>query len=176
MGVDHLLFYEFLYPIGKSTLLNHIASYSLPGFPAHLRVVYVHQSDMVSSEEKVIDYVVNSDVEKTFLEQEEERLYTVLENFDENEEHNVNGEQTIDEINEQIAAITERLSDMDVHRAELRAGAILSGLGFTSEKQKAPINSLSGGWRNRVKLACGLFVHVGSKLKALLVCNFVVNC
>lgn len=56
-----------------------------------------------------------------------------------------------------IGEIHMRLADIDSHTAEARAGAILHGLGFSSEAQRQPCGSFSGGWRMRVALAAVLF-------------------
>ena len=56
-----------------------------------------------------------------------------------------------------IAEIHTRLADIDAHSAEARAGAILSGLGFSAADQKRPASDFSGGWRMRVALAGVLF-------------------
>ncbi len=56
-----------------------------------------------------------------------------------------------------IAEIQTRLADIDAHSAEARAGAILSGLGFSAEDQKRACSEFSGGWRMRVALAGVLF-------------------
>ncbi len=56
-----------------------------------------------------------------------------------------------------IAEIHTRLADISAHTAEARAGAILSGLGFSSEAQQRPCSAFSGGWRMRVALAAVLF-------------------
>ena len=56
-----------------------------------------------------------------------------------------------------IAEIQTRLADIDAHSAEARAGAILSGLGFSAADQKRPCAEFSGGWRMRVALAGVLF-------------------
>lgn len=56
-----------------------------------------------------------------------------------------------------IAEIQTRLADIDAHSAEARAGAILAGLGFSSDEQKQPCSEFSGGWRMRVALAGVLF-------------------
>ena len=58
-----------------------------------------------------------------------------------------------------IAEIQTRLADMDAHSAQARAATILSGLGFTDEKQQGPCSALSGGWRMRVALAAALFAR-----------------
>lgn len=56
-----------------------------------------------------------------------------------------------------IAEIQMRLADIDAHSAEARAATILSGLGFSEERQQGPCSALSGGWRMRVALAAALF-------------------
>ncbi len=58
---------------------------------------------------------------------------------------------------DRIAAIHTRLADIEAYSAEARAGAILSGLGFSGEDQKRPCSDFSGGWRMRVALAAMLF-------------------
>ncbi len=58
---------------------------------------------------------------------------------------------------ERIAEIHTRLSDIDAYSAEARAGAILSGLGFSAAEQQKPCSDFSGGWRMRVSLAAMLF-------------------
>ena len=58
---------------------------------------------------------------------------------------------------ERIAQIHTRLGDIDAYSAEARAGAILSGLGFSAAEQLKPCADFSGGWRMRVALAAMLF-------------------
>jgi ATP-binding cassette, subfamily F, member 3 len=58
---------------------------------------------------------------------------------------------------QRIAEIQTRLVDIDAHSAPARAGAILSGLGFSSADQVRPVREFSGGWRMRVALAATLF-------------------
>ena len=138
--------------IGKSTLLNAVAAYTLPGFPKYLRVIYVQQYDMVSTPQDVLTYVSESDVEKRYLLAEEERLGGLLESEDGADVDDV------DAISDQIEKVTDRLALIDARHSETRAAAILSGLGFSIERQRAAISSLSGGWKQRVALACALFV------------------
>ncbi|MEO1137030.1 MAG: ABC-F family ATP-binding cassette domain-containing protein [Pseudomonadota bacterium] len=56
-----------------------------------------------------------------------------------------------------IAEIQTRLADIDAHSAEARAGAILSGLGFSASDQQRACSEFSGGWRMRVALGGVLF-------------------
>ena len=58
-----------------------------------------------------------------------------------------------------IAAIQERLVDIDAHAAPARAAQILSGLGFDEAAQARPCREYSGGWRMRVALAAILFLE-----------------
>ena len=136
--------------IGKSTLLHHVYAGTLPGFPRYLRVVYVQQHDIVHVDDEVLQYVCDSDAEKKYLEAEEERLLRQLEDDD---------EADAELIQERLEGVTDRLAVMDARRAVTRASAILTGLGFTQDMQKAQINSLSGGWKQRVALACALFIQ-----------------
>ena len=134
----------------QSTLLHHVYAGTLPGFPRYLRVVYVQQHDIVHVDDEVLEYVTNSDAEKKYLEAEEERLLLQLEEDE---------EADAEAIQERLESVTDRLAVMDARRASTRASAILTGLGFTPEMQKAKINSLSGGWKQRVALACALFIQ-----------------
>jgi len=56
-----------------------------------------------------------------------------------------------------VAAIHERLNDIDAHAAPARVAQILAGLGFNEDAQNRPLETFSGGWRMRVALAAGLF-------------------
>ncbi|GAB0115682.1 ABC-F family ATP-binding cassette domain-containing protein [Acidisoma sp. C75] len=56
-----------------------------------------------------------------------------------------------------LAEVHERLRTIEAESAPARAGAILSGLGFSLERQQGPMSALSGGWRMRVALASALF-------------------
>ncbi|MDX2259215.1 MAG: ABC-F family ATP-binding cassette domain-containing protein [Hyphomicrobiaceae bacterium] len=60
---------------------------------------------------------------------------------------------------DRIAAIHERLGDIDAHAAPARAAAILAGLGFDEAAQARACRAFSGGWRMRVALAAVLFLE-----------------
>ena len=60
---------------------------------------------------------------------------------------------------ERIAAIQERLVDIDAHAAPSRAAQILAGLGFDETAQQQACREFSGGWRMRVALAAILFLE-----------------
>lgn len=54
---------------------------------------------------------------------------------------------------DRIAAIHERLAEIDAYSAEARAAAILTGLGFSQDDLARPASAFSGGWRMRAALA-----------------------
>eukprot|EP00492_Amphilonche_elongata_P001174 TRINITY_DN170_c0_g1_i10.p1 TRINITY_DN170_c0_g1~~TRINITY_DN170_c0_g1_i10.p1 ORF type:complete len:557 (-),score=122.75 TRINITY_DN170_c0_g1_i10:228-1811(-) len=58
-----------------------------------------------------------------------------------------------------MAEIDERLHYLEADQAEQRAAEVLTGLGFTERMQNMKTVDLSGGWRMRVALACGLFIE-----------------
>jgi ATP-binding cassette, subfamily F, member 3 len=58
-----------------------------------------------------------------------------------------------------IAEIQTRLADIGAYSAPACAGAILSGLGFSTADQQRPCAEFSGGWRMRVALAAALFAQ-----------------
>ena len=58
-----------------------------------------------------------------------------------------------------IAAIQERLVDIEAHAAPARAAQILAGLGFDEVAQRRACREFSGGWRMRVALAAILFLE-----------------
>lgn len=160
--------------VGKTTLLNRIANWQdLEGFPQHLRVLHVKQELGVPDSTTVLEAVLEADIERTTLLNEEKELTARLEGGD-----GSNGEElTIEEKQKRMAEkggtgaddqfaqdlkklkdIYDRLTLLGADNAESRAAAILSGLQFTEEMQNSPIKSLSGGWRMRVALAAALLI------------------
>lgn len=49
-----------------------------------------------------------------------------------------------------------KMAAIDGYSIHARAGALLSGLGFTHEQQQKPVSAFSGGWRMRLNLAQAL--------------------
>ena len=164
--------------VGKTTLLNRIANWEdLEGFPRHLRVLHVKQELHTENEEtSVLDAVLDADIERVSLLQEEKELTARLEAKGVEENNNSNEEDTVEsrkqrltqaaeddekfsEDLEKLSNIYERLTLLGADTAQSRATAILSGLQFTDEMQAAPIKSLSGGWRMRVALAASLLIE-----------------
>ena len=58
---------------------------------------------------------------------------------------------------DRIAAIHERLTDIDAWSAEARAAEVLHGLGFSDADLARPTREFSGGWRMRAAIAGVLF-------------------
>ncbi|MFA7664617.1 MAG: ATP-binding cassette domain-containing protein [Burkholderiaceae bacterium] len=56
-----------------------------------------------------------------------------------------------------LAEAHDRWNELDGHSAEARCRALLAGLGFSDSQAGQPVDTLSGGWRMRLNLACALF-------------------
>ena len=100
------------------------------------KIGYVEQ-EAPGSEQRVIDWVLASDLERHALLEEAETA---------TDPH-------------RIADIQLRLTDIDAHSAPARAAAILAGLGFDNAEQQRPCHDFSGGWRMRIALASVLFLE-----------------
>mmetsp|Transcript_10832 Transcript_10832/g.17510 ORF Transcript_10832/g.17510 Transcript_10832/m.17510 type:complete len:785 (+) Transcript_10832:103-2457(+) len=134
--------------IGKTTLLKLVASGNLKEFPSHLKVLHVRQ-EVPCDDRKVVQFVSECDEEFKFLQEEEERMYDLLEDED----------ADIDfDPQERLEKIEQRRRDIGVDTAQARATHIVMGLGFTKEMREKKTQDLSGGWRCRVALACALFI------------------
>ncbi len=93
--------------IGKSTLLRHISEYKLQGFPQYLRVVHVHQEEIPQTDLdiNVVDFIVKSDEQKNYLEAEEERLMTAMEEGGED----TGSDAQFQELQDQLDVVYQRL-------------------------------------------------------------------
>jgi ATP-binding cassette subfamily F protein 3 len=158
--------------IGKSTLLRSMAAYELRGFPTWLKTMHVEQ-EVVGGNESVLECVMNADLERTSLLEEEQLLLNEQKENKINNEKNKSRNQSTDQSADQssddsksnrLTSIYERLNEIEAYTAESRASTILSGLNFTSEMQQMKTAVLSGGWRMRVALASALFVNPDCKI------------
>ena len=124
---------------GKTTLFKMLSGDLQPDdgsitIPRSARIGKVAQ-EAPSGPEALIDVVLAADLERTALMKESETATDP----------------------DRIAAVVERLMDIDAYDAPSRAARILSGLGFDEDAQQRPCSDFSGGWRMRVALAAVLF-------------------
>ena len=141
-----------------------------------MRVLHVRQELHTEREEaSVLEAVLEADVERQNLLQEESKLLSRLEAQAESDMKGLDS-TSFEERRQRLAATKEddksfgddleklkdvynRLQLLSADTAQSRAAMILSGLQFTPEMQAAPIRSLSGGWRMRVALAASLLIE-----------------
>ncbi|MCQ2444625.1 MAG: ATP-binding cassette domain-containing protein, partial [Mailhella sp.] len=128
---------------GKSTLLRMLAGADLPDggrviIPAGCRVGYVEQ---------ILD---ESTLDRQLLEWVQSALPDWGDFWGEWERAQAAGDAGA------LAGLMERQHDLEMkygYNPEQRARTVLSGLGFSASKWELPIRQLSGGWRERAKLA-----------------------
>ena len=148
--------------IGKSTLLRAISRREL-NIPKHITILHVEQ-ELRGDETTALQSVLDADVWRKQLLTEESRINERLKEIEtlrnEFEEESVEVKKLDNEredLDNRLLKVAEKLSEMESERAESRAASILYGLGFSTEAQKKPTNSFSGGWRMRLSLARALF-------------------
>lgn len=166
---------------GKTTLLKAIAKEGgIEGFPTHLRVLHVRQEvPNLSDDMSVLQAVIDADVERKMLLEQEKELLARLESAQgsggaapASEEKQLTVEEKrarwqkekvdnaeFDKDLKELDEVYTRLQGLGSDAAEARAAMILSGLQFTPDMQTGPIKALSGGWQMRVALAAALFVE-----------------
>lgn len=164
--------------VGKTTLLKAIAAQQVDGIGVeilrHMRILHVRQEIKASGNDiAVLQAVIDSDVERTALLQEEQDLLAKLEQDDSmpvassvKERHeklkssgSTSSDSSFQEDLKRLDEVYARLQLLAADSAEARAAMILSGLQFTPEMQAGPTSALSGGWRMRVALAAALFIE-----------------
>jgi len=148
LNISHGRKYGLIGPngMGKSTLLRHISQRHLK-IQNHISILHVEQ-EIEGSSKTALQAVVESDVERMrLLQEEEEKKLISKDNTDEGLA-----------AQERLIQIYDRLRDIRAYTAESRASAILSGLGFTEKMKKKETQQFSGGWRMRISLARALFL------------------
>jgi len=134
---------------GKSTLFKVISARALP-MPDGIDMFHLAE-EIEASDKTALQAVMSVDKERQRLEREAEALNDIIGNTAEGDEPD---EATLDRLNQ----LYERLDEMDASTAEVRASRILSGLGFSRERQHFKTRDFSGGWRMRIALARALFI------------------
>ncbi|XP_067217263.1 ATP-binding cassette sub-family F member 3 isoform X2 [Linepithema humile] len=130
--------------LGKTTLLRMISSKQLR-IPLHVRVLHVEQ-EVAGNETSALESVLECDYERSALLSQEANLQAAIEK-----------DGSKDTLGEELARVYEAMQLAEVDKAPARASAILSGLGFSVERQSWPTKAFSGGWRMRLALARALF-------------------
>ncbi|XP_027343576.1 ABC transporter F family member 3 [Abrus precatorius] len=146
---------------GKTTFLRHMAMHAIDGVPRNCQILHVEQ-EVVGDDITALQCVLNSDIERTQLLDEEVQLLAKQREFEDNfgkRDGDSNGVVDKDGISQRLEEIYKRLELIDADSAEARAASILAGLSFTPEMQKKATKTFSGGWRMRIALARALFIE-----------------
>ncbi|KAF5797712.1 putative ABC transporter, AAA+ ATPase domain, P-loop containing nucleoside triphosphate hydrolase [Helianthus annuus] len=145
---------------GKTTFLRYMAMHAIEGIPKNCQILHVEQ-EVVGDDTSALQCVLNSDVERAQLLEEEARLIKLQRDaeLDAEEKKDPTLVNDNDGIAQKLEAIYKRLEFIDAYTAEARAASILAGLSFTPEMQKKPTRAFSGGWRMRIALARALFIE-----------------
>ncbi|XP_076895405.1 ABC transporter F family member 3-like [Bidens hawaiensis] len=145
---------------GKTTFLRYMAMHAIEGIPKNCQILHVEQ-EVVGDDTSALQCVLNSDVERTQLLEEEARLLKLQRDAELDAEGKKDPSLVNDNdgIAQRLEAIYKRLEFIDAYAAESRAASILAGLSFTPEMQKKPTRTFSGGWRMRIALARALFIE-----------------
>ena len=161
--------------MGKTTLLKAIAAFEVEGMPRHHRILHVRQEIRAAGGDiSVIQAVMEADVERNTLMEEEKKLIVKLEGegiangaagvkatLEKLKSSSGGSDNSFSDDLKRLDEIYERLQILGAESAESRASTILSGLQFTPSMQSGPTSALSGGWRMRVALAAALFIEPG---------------
>ncbi|KAI8569822.1 hypothetical protein RHMOL_Rhmol02G0306300 [Rhododendron molle] len=147
---------------GKTTFLRYMAMHAIDGIPSNCQILHVEQ-EVVGDDSTALQCVLNADVERAQLLEEEAHLVTLqrkleMEAESGNDKGEINGMDK-NAVAQRLEEIYKKLELIDADSAESRAATILAGLSFTTEMQKKPTKTFSGGWRMRIALARALFIE-----------------
>ncbi|XP_062221437.1 ABC transporter F family member 3 [Phragmites australis] len=150
---------------GKTSFLRAMAMHAIDGIPKNCQILHVEQ-EVVGDDTTALQCVLNADVERVQLLQEEARLVQQQKDLEIEAEFGQGsgsdqskGGLDKDAISKRLEEIYKRLEFIDADAAEARAASILAGLSFTQEMQLKRTKEFSGGWRMRIALARALFIE-----------------
>ncbi|KAK4489224.1 hypothetical protein RD792_005019 [Penstemon davidsonii] len=148
---------------GKTTFLRYMAMHAIDGIPKNCQILHVEQ-EVAGDDTSALQCVLNTDVERTQLLEEESHLLELQRVMDLDGDSGksngvMNGDVDKSVVAARLEAVYKRLEFIDAYSAEARAASILAGLSFTPEMQKKPTKAFSGGWRMRIALARALFIE-----------------
>lgn len=123
--------------IGKTVLLNFILNSS--------DNIFLVEQEIKKSDMTILETIINSNKELKWLKEQEEIFIDEMCNQIDNER-----DYDLDDI-------VERLDQINSDKLELKAKFILNGLGFNQSQYEESVNNLSGGWKMKLSIACGLF-------------------
>lgn len=106
------------------------------------------EQEVAGDETSALESVLQCDLERSAMLSRESELQVVIEK---------EGGKAGDAVGEELNRLYEAMQLAEVDKAPAKASAILSGLGFSVERQAWPTKSFSGGWRMRLALARALF-------------------
>lgn len=148
---------------GKTTFLRYMALHAIEGIPKNCQILHVEQ-EVVGDDTSALQCVLNSDVERIRLLEEESHILGLQREMDLEEDHGksngeLDGRFDKTAIGQRLEEIYKRLELIDAYSAEARAASILAGLSFSPDMQHKATNTFSGGWRMRIALARALFIE-----------------
>lgn len=106
------------------------------------------EQEVAGDDTSALESVLECDEERCALLGQEAKLQAAIEK---------DGSKAGDASGEELARVYEAMQLAEVDKAPAKASAILSGLGFSVERQSWPTKAFSGGWRMRLALARALF-------------------
>jgi len=148
--------------IGKSTLLRALAKREV-AIPTHISILHVEQ-EISGDDTPALQAVLDADVWRKHLLSEQEKLVKELAQLEAERSTMADTSTDAAKLDTQreglditLGDVQSKLAEMESDKAEPRAASILSGLGFSQERQQFATKTFSGGWRMRLALARALF-------------------
>ena len=135
---------------GKSTVMRCIGARAIP-IPAAIDIYHL-TTEYPPTDETALEAVMKVDDERNECEREVDELNDLMAS-------DALDEDAHNDAADRLNVLYERLEELDAATAEARATDILTGLGFSADRQKQKTKDFSGGWRMRVALARALFIQ-----------------